>query len=618
MHPLLIALMSGVGFVVAYHTYGRWLGSKIFKLSASAVCPSRRMADGADYVPTAKFVVFGHHFASIAGTGPIVGPAIAIMWGWLPALLWVLLGSVFIGAVHDFGALVVSLRNNGQTVGDIAGRVLNRRVRLLFLLILFMALTIVLAIFGLVIASVFKQFPTAIVPCVIQVPIAVGIGWWLHRRGASLLVPSLVALALMYVTVIYGDVGLLHTINTMMAGWSAWTWVVLLLGYSYVASVLPVWALLQPRDYINSLQLISVLALLVIGLVVASFAGGAPLSDGTRPSLSLAAPMINLNPTGAPLMFPFLFITVACGAISGFHCLVSSGTSSKQLQSEPDARFVGYGGMLMEGFLAVLVILACAAGLGLGVTQADGSVLLGGEAWGTRYSVWSAQLGPLVSAFVDGSANFLKTLGIPAEVAVALMGVFVASFAGTTLDSACRLQRYVVQELAATFAPRRTGGPDPLAWLRGRHGATVFAVAVAALVAAAPPPGKSWALANAGQGGLLLWPLFGATNQLLGGLSFLVITFHLWRRGITMAFLVPPMIFMLIMPPWAMLWQVFVGGADHPSWWSQGNWLLVSVALITLALEAWMIVEAVKLFPRVKGVIEVAAAEPERVPARAG
>lgn len=148
MHPLLIALLAGVGFVVAYHTYGRWLGGKIFKLSANAVCPSRRLADGNDYVETSKGIVFGHHFASIAGTGPIVRPAIAIMWGWVPALLWIIFGSIFIGAVHDFGALVVSLRNNGQTVGDIAGRVLNRRVRVLFLCILFLALTIVLAILG--------------------------------------------------------------------------------------------------------------------------------------------------------------------------------------------------------------------------------------------------------------------------------------------------------------------------------------------------------------------------------------------------------------------------------------------------------------------------------------
>jgi len=612
MQTLLIALLSGLGFVIAYHTYGRWLGGKIFKLTASHVCPSVKLNDGVDYVPTSKSVVFGHHFASIAGTGPIVGPAIGIMWGWLPALLWVVLGSIFIGAVHDFGALVVSLRNNGQTVGDVAGRLLNRRVRLLFLLILFLALTIVLAIFGLVIAAVFRQYPTAIVPCTIQIPIAVVIGYWLHRRGSSLLLPSILALGLMYLSVIYGDVGLLHVINTTMAAWSSWTWVVLLLLYSYVASVLPVWTLLQPRDYINSLQLISVLGLLVVGLVVAAFAGGAPLIDGTRPALEMAAPMVNWSPAGAPMIFPFLFITIACGAISGFHCLVSSGTSSKQLSSEPDARFIGYGGMLTEGFLAVLVILACAAGLGLGLAKADGTVLVGHEAWLTRYSVWSTSLGPLVAAFVDGSSNFLKALGIPAGVAVATMGVFVASFAGTTLDSACRLQRYVVQELATTVSARRAGGFNVLGWLRGKHGATMTAIFFAGLIAAAPSTGLEWSFANAGKGGLLLWPLFGATNQLLGGLSFLVIAFYLWRRGIAVWFVVLPMIFMLIIPMWAMIWQVFFGSVDTPSWWSQEKWLLVSIALITLVLEVWMVTEALKLFPRAKGILEDNAVVPLR------
>jgi carbon starvation protein len=574
------------------------------------VCPSHRLNDGNDYVPTPKSVVFGHHFTSIAGTGPIVGPAIAIMWGWLPALLWVVFGSIFIGAVHDLGSLVVSLRNNGQTVGDIAGRLINRRVRLLFLLILFMALTIVLAIFGLVIASVFRQFPAAIFPCAVQIPIAMAVGYLLHRKGVGLLVPSLLTLAVMYLTVIYGDVGFLHTINVTMAGWSSWTWVVLLLVYSYIASVLPVWSLLQPRDYINALQLVSVLGLLVVGLIVAAFAGGAPLPDGTRPALELAAPMINFNPVGAPAMIPFLFITIACGAISGFHCLVSSGTSSKQLKSEIDARFVGYGSMLTEGFLAVLVIIACAAGVGLGLKQADGSILVGNEAWLSRYSVWSSRLGPLVAAFVDGSANMLKALGLPGGIATALMGVFVASFAGTTLDSACRLQRYVIQELASTLKPRTEGGFDPLAWLRNKHGATLLATVSAAFIAAIPPPGLGWSVANAGQGGLILWPLFGATNQLLGGLSFLVITFYLWRRQTPIWFLVPPMIFMLIMPMWAMIWQVFVGDAGNPSWLGQGNWLLVGVALFTVALEVWMIIEAINLFPRARGVIERDAVQP--------
>lgn len=620
METLLIAVLAGLGFIVAYHTYGRWLGSKIFGLSMDTVCPSHRLQDGNDYVPTRKSIVFGHHFTSIAGTGPIVGPAIAIMWGWLPALLWVVFGSIFIGAVHDFGALVVSLRNNGQTVGEIAGRVLNRRVRILFLFVLFLALTIVLAIFGLVIASVFRQYPAAIFPCTIQIPIAIAIGFWLHQKGFNLLLPSLLALGLMYLSVIFGDRGFLGAINGTMAGWSAWTWVIVLLSYSYIASVLPVWILLQPRDYINSLQLISALGLIVFGLGAAAVLGGAPLADGSRPALELAAPMLNLHPAGAPMIFPFLFITIACGAISGFHCLVSSGTSSKQLEREPDARFVGYGGMLTEGFLATLVILACAAGLGLGIVD-NGTVLVGSEAWSSRYASWGAagSLAAKVSAFVIGSANFLKVLGIPGELAVALMGVLVASFAGTTLDTACRLQRYVVQELAAAVSGRKRGSsagtaPGPMAVLQNKHGATVFAIVVAAALAAVPPANMEWSMANAGRGGLLLWPLFGATNQLLAGLSFLVITFYLWRRGKPVWFLVIPMIFMLIMPIWAMIWQLFVGGAETPSWLAEGKWVLLAIGLATILLEIWMIVEAYFLFPRVRGVLEESIADPAPAP----
>jgi carbon starvation protein len=230
-------------------------------------------------------------------------------------------------------------------------------------------------------------------------------------------------------------------------------------------------------------------------------------------------------------------------------------------------------------------------------------------------------LEPLVAAFVDGAANFLRALGLPGEVAVALMGVLVASFAGTTMDTACRLQRYVVQELADSFRGQSgalaAAAHRSLAWLRGKHGATILAVAVAALLAAVPPPGEPWSLAQAGKGGRILWPLFGANNQLLGGLAFLVIAFYLWRRGKPVWFIVLPMIFMLVMPAWAMVLQVFVGGADAPSWVAQGKWTLVVIGVATIALEVWMVVEAARLFPRVKGILEVPLAETTEAAPRA-
>lgn len=603
MQTLFIALGSLVAYLIAYHTYGRWLSQKIFKLNPTNKAPSIELEDGEDFVPTSKGVVFGHHFTSIAGTGPIVGPALAVIWGWLPALLWVLFGSIFIGAVHDFAALVVSMRSKGQTVGDISGRVLSPRTRVLFLSILLMALTIVLAIFGLVIANVFRMFPSCIFPCLVQTPIAVAIGVLLHRKGISLVTPSIIALAVMYLSVYYGDWGFLHTFKSALAALPVIAWVGFLLFYSYIASVLPVWVLLQPRDYINALQLLSALGLVVIGLVVAGifgFGGGEK-----KQALEIVAPMVRIGenaPAGAPWIFPFLFVTIACGAVSGFHCLVSSGTSSKQLKCETDAQFVGYGSMLTEGFLAVLVILACVAGIGLGVPEmvagkATGKTLIGEAAYNANYSEWGAAGKGAISAFVSGSGNFIQALGLTAGFATAMMGVFVASFAATTMDSACRLQRYVTQELATTLGIKA---------FTNKHVATIFAVILAGAIAAIPPVGMTYNTENMGKGGLALWPLFGATNQLLGGLAFLVILFWMWRRNLPIWFVTIPAVFMLILPAIAMVSQLFVGDTA----WLTGknpNYLLSAIGIITLALEAWILVEAAKAWPKAKGLLEESA-----------
>lgn len=614
MTVLLIALLSGFGFVVAYYTYGRWLGRRIFELSAKTVCPSIRLEDDTDYVPTPRNVVFGHHFTSIAGVGPIVGPAIAVFWGWLPALIWVFVGSILIGAVHDLGSLVVSMRNNGQTIGDIAGRLVNKRMRILFLSILFVALTIVLAIFGLVIASVFRQFPQAIFPCLIQIPIAIVIGIILYRAGVNLFFPSIIALVLMYISVIYGNVGFLGTFNTWAASWPIIVWCAVLLTYCYIASVLPVWVLLQPRDYINALQLISALGLIALGLIAAAFFGGPEVTiDGvpTRHSLELAAPAINTaaQDNGAPPLMPFLFITIACGAISGFHCLVASGTSSKQLRSEPDAVGIGYGSMLLEGFLATIVILACTAGL-----------TLTGGAWTDTYSSWSAAngLGAKVGAFVTGSGNFVASLGIPSSIAIALMGVLVASFAATTLDTSCRLQRYVIQELSAALGGRGANGKPGFAPLRvftQKYAATLLACVLGLGLASLPATGRlaDWEWATAGKGGMILWPLFGATNQLLAGLALLVIGCYLWRRGKPIFFIAIPLLLMLLAPAWAMIDDAFIGSRGT-SFLTEKNWLLVGIAVATLALEGWMIVEAALLFPKMRGVLEEPPPDPRPVP----
>ncbi len=622
MTVLAIVLAAAALLVVAYFTYGRWLSRSVFQLSPTATVPSVELRDDVDYVPTPPAIVFGHHFTSIAGTGPIVGPALAIMWGWGPALAWVLIGAIFMGAMHDLAALVVSVRNRGMTVGEVAGRLLNRRVRLLFLVLLLFALWVVLAIFGWVIATVFRQFPESTLPVFLQIPVAVWIGLMVHRAGKNIFWPSIAALAIMFGTVWLGagcpglewtggEIGAaIQWINTTVTEWPIWVWVGILLAYCYVASVLPVWVLLQPRDYINSLQLIASLGLVVAGLAAAALFGGAAMADMESQPLKLVAPVLDLHPEHAPPIIPFLFVTIACGAVSGFHCLVSSGTSSKQLRCETDAHAVGYGSMLLESFLAVLVIVAVAAGIGLGWPQEYPGVT-GTALWQTIYADWNKVTGgSAIQAFVVGSGNLLGALGIDATFGRALMGVLVASFAGTTLDTATRLQRYVVQELAATLLPsgkawsrqqRRPVGLSPFAWpawlLTTPHGATLFAVVTAFLLAILPAPGKEWTIANLGSGGLILWPLFGATNQLLAGLSLIVVSFYLLRRGLPTWVAAVPMVFMLVMPAWALT-------IDVQRWWAGGSWLLVAVAAIMLTLEAWMIVEAVLLWPRVRGVLE--------------
>jgi carbon starvation protein len=621
MSTLLIAVLSFVGFIVAYNTYGKWLARKIFGLDPEATVPSQELKDDVDYVPTKKEIIFGHHFTSIAGTGPIVGPAIAVFWGWLPALLWVVIGSVFIGAVHDFGALVVSLRNRGQSVGEVAGRMIGPRAKFLFLFVLFMGLTIVLAIFGLVIALIFSFYPESVLSVWVEIPLAVAIGIWIYRKGGNILIPSIVALGIMYIGMAVGaylfPINLGEWLGIPLLGQTYLNvvviWTLVLFVYCFIASVLPVWTLLQPRDFINSHELVLALFLLVLGLAVAGFTGKA--------DLFASAPAVAKDiPPDAPPIWPFLFITIACGAVSGFHCMVSSGTSSKQVASESDAQYVGYGAMLLEGGLAVVVIIACCAGIGMGVfNRTADSASAGGytfqpilkagstqqvvnqEAWRTRYAVgekvtnadgtitivgggWAShKLREKVSAFVDGGGNFLASLGIPLKMGIAIMAVLVASFAATTLDTATRLQRYVIHELAQTvnFKP-----------LMNRYIATAFALVLAAAVALLQGSG------GPGSGGMTLWPLFGATNQLLAGLAFMVIVFYLIRRDKPIWFAFLPMIVMLLMPAWAMLHQMF---APETGWLTEGKYLLFGFGIVVEALQVWMVVEGVIAWRNARG-----------------
>jgi carbon starvation protein len=553
MNSLILAVGAAVLYLVAYHTYGKYIGKKLFKIDSANVCPSKTLEDGVDFVPTQKPILFGHHFTSIAGTGPIVGPAVAIIWGWVPALLWVLFGAIFMGGVHDFGAMIISVRNQGRSIGDVAGDIINKRVRVLFLLIIFIFLMIFIAVLGVVIAVVFDMFPQAVLPIWLEIPIAVWLGHMVYKKGASHGLMSIIAVVIMYLMVIAGAY-----LPIQMSGFLGLSpvgvWSILLLAYAYIASTLPVQTLLQPRDYINSHQLFIALIMLALGTAVAK-----PV---------MVAPAMNLSPTGAPPLIPMLFVVVACGAISGFHALVASGTSSKQCDLETSVLSIGYGGMLLEGLLAVFVLIACGAGIGLGLST-DAGILTGTSAFSHYYASWGAVsgIGSKIGAFITGAANIINAIGIPHNITLTIMGVFVASFAATSLDTATRIQRYIVAEFAKSWQ---------LPTLTRKHPATMIAVGTAALLAFYNGSGK---------GALTLWPLFGVTNQLLAGLAFLVATVYLSRRKAPLFYTALPMVFMLAVTGWAMV----VNLMDYRS---EGNWLLFYIGIVTIILEIWMLVES--------------------------
>jgi carbon starvation protein len=557
-------VVSFIGYILMYQVYGRFIGKKIFKLAQGAKVPSVAMEDGVDYVPTKKEVIFGHHFTSIAGTGPIVGPAIAVIWGWVPAMIWVFFGSVFMGAVHDFGALIISMRNQGKSIADYTSKYVNNRTRFFFFLIVFLELWIVIAVFGLVIAVIFAMYPESVLPVWCEVAIALYLGYAIYKQGKNIITWSIIAVVLMYVTVFIG--AYLPIKMPAVAGIPpTGVWTILLLIYAFFASTLPVTTLLQPRDFINSHQLMIVMVLLVIGVFFSAFFA----------NLSIVAPAVQMNPAQAPPMWPFLFITIACGAISGFHSLVSSGTSAKQVRYETDSLFVGYGSMLMEGALATLVIIAVSAGIGMGYVTKSGETLVGVAAWTTHYASWAAAdgLGSKVTAFVDGSANMLAAFGVPASIAVVIMGVFVASFAGTTLDTATRIQRYILSELFDSVK---------LTALTGKYITTFLAVGTALLLAFATGP--------SGNGALKLWPLFGAVNQTLAGLALIIITVYLRDKG-GVKWLISgiPALFMMVMTIWALILNQGDFGTAH-------NLLLQVVNAVILILAVWITVEGVLRF----------------------
>jgi carbon starvation protein len=559
VNSVLLALFGFLVFFLGFRFYSTWLSKRIYGLDADIKTPAHEFRDDVDFLPTKKHILFGHHFTSIAGAAPIIGPCVAAYWGWLPAILWVVLGTVFMGTVHDFGALVMSVKEKGKSIADISAGIINGRVRVLFLIFVVLLVWLVLAVFAMAIADLFVAIPTSVLPINIEIVLAVGVGWMIYKKGVDALLPSLLALGILYYFVWVGtETPISFETIGLTKSQATNTWVVLLFLYSGIASLLPVWLLLQPRDFINSHQLIVGLALLYLGVFVAQ-----PVID---------APALRLTAEG-PSLFPLLFVTIACGAISGFHGLVSSGTSSKQLDKLADARLVGYGGMIGEGTLALASTIAAVAGITL-VTQC--SLPAVGQVadlnWSVYYDSWAHASGNKAAAFVLGGGALIESLGISPALAKTLMAVLVISFAATTLDTATRIQRFILAELGSALK---------ITILKNRVVATITAIIPAVLLVFTNVEDPATGVVK--QTGWVLWPIFGASNQMLAALTLMVLTLYFWQRKKPILPLLIPMIFIMLIT----ISSLFIKAGQF----LESNLFLFGLDILLIVLIGWMIIE---------------------------
>ncbi len=534
-------------YVVGYVVYSRYLADRVFELDANVETPAHARHDGVDYVPSHPGVLFGHHYASIAGLAPMLGPAVAVIWGWFPAMAWVVLGSLFIGCVHDFGSLVVSIRARGKSIGEVAEGIVGPRAKTLFHIIIFFLICLAMGVFVSVIGQLLSVaadpgFPQAIIPTFGLMAAAVVIGVLGYKRGISwkILTPIGFVLVLVLTYVAALD-PVTAAVEAHDPGVDFWIWA--LLAYALVACVIPVWTLLQPRDFLNCLLLVVALGAIYLGLFV------------EQPDF--VAPAVRLEPEGAPGLFPFVFIVIACGAASGFHSLVASGTTAKQLDSETDARPIGYGGMIGESLLGLVAVLATTAGM---ASVAE---------WEAEYANWEQLQGVGVSVghFVDGCASFLESIGIDPSLGATFVSLVVVSYALTSLDSGTRLLRYNIEEMSKTL---------DLGIGQNRYVSSLVAVGSIGFFAFYEVDGTP--------AGLVLWELFGTTNQLLAGLALMAVTLYLLMRNKNWYVAGIPMIAILGTTVVAMV-------TNTRSFIENGNWLLATIGSILLVLAVWLVIE---------------------------
>lgn len=548
-----VVLIIGIAIlVIAYLTYGRWL-SKQWGVDPSKSTPSHELEDGMDYVPAKTPVLLGHHFSSIAGAGPINGPIQAAVFGWVPVLLWVLIGGIFFGAVHDFGALFASIRHKGQSIGEVISDAMGTKAKKLFSIFGYLTLILVVAAFASIVASTFgikydetgavmqaatdANASTAMIS-ILFILVAIVFGLLVYRRNAPLAVATIIGVAAIVVCMVIG-------LNWHPLYLDANTWMLIVGVYILIASVTPVWILLQPRDYLSSFLLYGMMIVAVVGVLGATLMG-----QGSLDIPAFTGFTDTVAPTGVSLgyMFPALFVTIACGAISGFHSLVGSGTTSKQLDNEKDAQPIAYGGMLIECALAIISL--CAVGFVWKSYTAGETVV--------PTQVFAGGISQMVATvpFLKGAEG----------VVYSLLVLAVSAFCLTSLDTATRLARYMFQEfwLEPGQSIKDTTGYKKV--LTNPYVATIITVVL----------GVGLGMTGYAK----IWPLFGAANQLLAALGLLAVATWLGKVGRNNKMFLLPMAFMLVVTLTSLAFTIkskvalIASGAPEMGW---------SIALLVLA-----------------------------------
>lgn len=533
MNSLVLLFIGIAAFLTAYAFYGKWL-AKQWGVDPTKKTPSCTMRDDIDYCPANAKVLLGHHFSSIAGAGPITGPIQAAIFGWLPVYLWIVLGSIFVGGVHDWGALFASVRHEGKSIGEIIRANIGENGKKLFNIFAYLTLILVVAAFTDICAGTFAYDaakPEAITGAragtasILFIFLAMGFGYFVYRKGASLSVSTVVGVALLFFCIWIGY-------QFPILKLSKFAWDVILIIYIFLASTLPVWLLLQPRDYLCSFLLYSMLAGAVIGVLL------------VRPTMAIPASVGFTVGEGAKTqyLFPMLFVIVACGAVSGFHSLVASGTSSKQVENEKDTKLIGYGAMLIEGVVAIIALIA--------VSHAAG-------AKGTPAQIFAA-----------GVAEFMSSFGLPVDVGVVFVTLAFSAFALTSLDTATRIGRYMFQEMTTKADGTKTA-------LTNMHASTAITVGLSALLLT--------------YGYQKIWPIFGSANQLLAGLSLLAVSAWLAKSGKKNTMTVVPMVFMFCVTLTAL---VLVAKGNFAG----GNIVIGTIASVLFILALVLIITTINTF----------------------